>query len=217
MSSPPVRSPSFAKLKIIGLLGGVAGGKSWVARCLARCGAGVLDADRTGHEALQDSAVQEKLRERWGATVFGPDGTIDRVAVAERVFAPPPEGPRDRAFLEKLLHPEIARRLERQAEELSAAGRSAAVLDAPLLLEAGWDRFCDCLLFVDAPEAVRRQRALARGWSEKQFTARQKAQQAPESKRARADAVIDNGGPPEETQARVDRWWAEFCNRQFEI
>jgi dephospho-CoA kinase len=217
LSSPSVRSPSFAKLKIIGLLGGVAGGKSLVAQCLAQCGAGVLDADRAGHEVLSDPAIQEQLRERWGAAVFDARGAIDRKAVAKLVFAPPPEGPRDRTFLEQLLHPRIEQRLRRQAEELSAAGITAAVLDAPLLIEAGWDRFCDCLLFVDAPEPVRQQRALQRGWTVAEFDARQKAQLPPESKRARADAVIDNSGPPEATQARIERWWADFRNNQFEI
>jgi dephospho-CoA kinase len=191
----------------------VASGKSWIAQCLGRCGAGVLDADQAGHEELKDPVVVEELRERWGAGVIGPDGTIDRRAVGKLIFAPPPAGPRDRAFLEKLLHPRIERRLRRQAEEFSAAGLAAAVLDAPLIIEAGWDQFCDCLLFIDTPEAVCRERALKRGWTEAELTARQHAQQSPESKRARADALIDNRGTREETQAQVERWWADFRRR----
>jgi dephospho-CoA kinase len=213
LSSPSIRSPSFANLKIIGLLGGVAGGKSRIAQCLARCGASVLDADRAGHEALRDPAVRETLRERWGAAVFDAGGAVDRKAVAKLIFAPPPEGQRERAFLEELLHPEIEKRLRRQAEALSAAGVKTAVLDAPLILEAGWDRFCDYLLFVDAPEPLRLERALSRGWTAAEFAARQQAQLPLESKRARADAVIDNAGPPEVTQAQVERWWTEFCDK----
>ncbi len=147
-------------MRIIGITGGVAGGKSTVARLLEKLGAGVLDADRAGHEALRLPQVEAAARRRWGERVFGPDGRIDRSNVARIVFAEGPEGRKERLFLEQLTHPEIAALLRRQAEDMAAAGTTVAVLDAPLLLEAGWDDVCEKIVFVDAPREVRSARAL---------------------------------------------------------
>ena len=192
---------------VIGILGGVASGKSLVSSELARLGAGVLDADRAGHEVLRMPAIMAAARERWGDDIFGADGQVDRKRLAKIVFSPPPEGPRQRKYLEELTHPEIGRLLERQAREMSEAGAVAAILDAPLLLEAGWDKFCGRLIFVDAPRELRLRRALARGWSEKEFAVREGVQECLESKRGRADVVVDNSGLPEQTRDQVQRLW----------
>ena len=192
---------------VIGILGGVASGKSLVSGELARLGAGVLDADRAGHEVLRMPAIMAAAQKRWGDDIFDTDGQVDRKRLAKIVFSPPPEGPRQRKYLEELTHPEIGRLLERQARKLSETGAVAAILDAPLLLEAGWDKFCDRLIFVDAPRELRLQRALARGWSEKEFAVREDAQECLESKRRRADVVVDNSGPPEQTRDQVQRLW----------
>ena len=161
-------------MRVIGLLGGVASGKSMVAAQLARLGAGVLDADRAGHEALRLPQVEAAARQRWGDAVFGPDGHVDRARLKTIVFADPPAGPPERKYLEELSHPEIRRLLEQQAAAMEAAGVKVAVLDAPLILEAGWDRLCEKLVFVDAPPEVRLARALGRGWTEEEFAARQR-------------------------------------------
>ncbi len=81
------------------------------------------------------------------------------------------------------------------------------MLDAPLLLEAGWDKFCDTLVFVDAPRELRLARALARGWSEEDFAAREGVQESLDWKRRRADVVVDNSGSPEQTRSQVERLW----------
>ena len=195
-------------MKILGLLGGVASGKSLVARQLAELGAVVLDADRAGHEALRLPRVEAAARQRWGDAVFGPDGHIDRSRLAKIVFAPPPDGPRERKFLESLTHPEIGRRLAAEAEaEAKKTDCPLVVLDAALILEAGWDKLCDCFAFVDVPREVRLARALQRGWTEGDFAAREAAQESLDSKRARADVIIDNSGSAEHTQAQVQRLW----------
>ena len=142
-------------LRIIGLLGGVASGKSTVAAELARLGAGVLDADRAGHEVLQLKHIEAAVRRRWGEAVFGPDGHVDRTRLKTIVFARPPAGPPERKYLEGLTHPEIGRLLQGQAAAMEAGGVTIAVLDAPLILEAGWDKLCERLVFVDAPAEVR--------------------------------------------------------------
>jgi len=194
-------------MHVVGILGGVASGKSLVARYLEQRGAGLLDADRAGHEVLRKPEIREAARARWGDAIFDQEGQIDRERLAEIVFAAPPEGPRERTFLEQLTHPEIGRLLEQQAAQMAADGCQVAVLDAPLLLEAGWDRFCDTLVMVDTPREQRLERARKRGWSEEDFIAREGVQESLDSKRKRADVVVDNSGSPEETQARLERFW----------
>ena len=90
---------------------------------------------------------------------------------------------------------------------MARRGCPAAVLDAPLLFEAGWNEFCDTVVFVDTPSRLRRTRAMMRGWSEEDFAAREDAQESLNHKRERADVVIDNADSPESTQAQVERFW----------
>ncbi len=199
-------------MRIIGITGGVASGKSMVARQFARLGARVLDADQTGHEALRLPHVEAAVRRRWGEAVFALDGRIDRARLARIVFDPGPEAQKEREYLEQLTHPEIARLLKRQAEVLAAAGTALAVLDAALLVEAGWDQWCEKTVFVEAPRETRLARAMARGWDKEDFAAREDAQESLDRKRARADVMIDNSGSPEQTQAQVEQFWASLIH-----
>lgn len=194
-------------MQIIGIVGGVASGKTLVARQFEKLGAGVLEADAAGYEVLRMPEVEDAIRRRWGDEVFDADGRVDRARVARIVFAPPPGGPQERKFLEQLVHPKIGELLRRKAEALAAQGRQVAVLDAPLLLEAGWDGFCDKVVFVDSPRPTRLRRAASRGWSEEDFTAREGVQESLDRKRARADVIIENTGSPEFTQAQIERIW----------
>jgi dephospho-CoA kinase len=195
------------RIPIIGLLGGIASGKSLVADCLEQLGAAVLDADRMGHEVLRVPEVREAIRQRWGEQVFA-DGEVNRQALAKIVFDPSPKGRDSLQYLEQLTHPKIGQLLEQEAEALAATGRhQALVLDAPVMLEAGWHTLCDHLLFVDAPREARLARALARGWTEADFSAREAAQESLDVKRRHADAIIDNSGSTESTRAQVTRLW----------
>ena len=106
-----------------------------------------------------------------------------------------------------MTHPEIARLLARRAEQLAAAGTPLVLLDAPLLLEAGWDKLCEKLIFVDAPREERQRRAKARGWSMEEYAARENAQMSVDVKRDRADVIVDNSGSPEQTRTQVQRVW----------
>ena len=197
-------------MRIIGIIGGVAGGKSMVAKMFERLGAGVLDADRAGHEALRLPQVEAAARERWGNEIFGPDGRIERARLARLVFASGPEGRKERLYLEQLTHPQIAVLLRRQADDMAAAGAAFAVLDAPLLIEAGWEDLCESVVFIDAPREVRLERALQRGWNKEDFTAREDAQETLQRKRDNADVIIDNSASPERTQAQIERFWASL-------
>ncbi len=202
----------FGGLRIIGLLGGVASGKSLVAKLLNERGAGVLDADRVGHEVLESREVKSALVRRWGGGILRPDGQLDRSAVARKVFAPPPGGLRDRAFLEQLVHPIIETRLADQARRMVADGKRVAILDAALLLEAGWERFCDGLLFVESTTGDRLRRAQDRGWTDGEYFARENAQLPLESKRSRANWIIDNAGSKDDLRAQIERLWPYLAN-----
>lgn len=199
---------------VIGLTGGIASGKSLVAAELARHGAVVADADGWGHEVLREPAVCAALRGRWGLAVVDESGEIDRAAVAGIVFAPPPSGPRERAFLERTTHPRITARLvewlEQHAQRRDA---SAAVLDAPLLHPAGWAALCDVILFVEADAAIRADRARTRGWTDAQWQARQAAQGSLCYQRGRADRIIRNSGTREELAAQVAAFWQTLTSR----
>ncbi|NLF73571.1 MAG: dephospho-CoA kinase [Candidatus Anammoximicrobium sp.] len=192
---------------LIGILGGVASGKSAVSNRLKMLGAVVLDADRAGHEVLREPEVKEALRRRWGDAVFDAAGEVDRRKVAGIVFAETCRGREELAFLEQLTHPRIERRLRGQLEELSLRGVRVAVLDAPVMLKAGWDRMCDGLVFVDTPRHVRLARARQRGWTEAVLAAREAAQEPLETKRRRAVTLIDNSSSWEHLHEQVDRFW----------
>ena len=226
-------TPRHGSPPVIGLVGGIASGKSFVARRLEELGAVRLDADGAGHEVLRMPEVEALARGRWGESIFGPDARIVRKALAAIVFQPTEEGRGELAYLEQITHPRIGERLRTLAAggralaaggeaEGAAGGASAAgtpfgaagvksvkafILDAPVLLEAGWDALCDHLVYVDAPEAERLARARARGWTVEEYRRREAAQVALAEKRARADFVIDNSGPPENTKSEVDRFW----------
>ncbi len=193
-------------VRVIGLVGGIASGKSLVAQQLVELGAGWLDADRAGHEVLELAEVKQAIRGRFGEEVVEANGQLSRAVIGRRVFGG--EGAAaDRQFLEQLTHPRIGELLGRQAAALEAVGKQVLVLDAPLLMEAGWNKFCDKTVFVEAPREVRLGRARKRGWSDAEFAAREAAQASLDVKRDRADVVLDNSGSPEATRAQVKRLW----------
>jgi dephospho-CoA kinase len=198
-------------LPVVGLLGGVASGKSLVARLLAEQGACVLDGDTAGHAVLRLPEVVQAIAQRWGRDVLDADGQVRREALAAIVFAPPPDGPRELRHLEELTHPRIERRLKDEAAAAARTGRvRALVLDAAVMLKSGWHAVCDAIVLVDVPRELRQQRAAERGWDAAQFAAREAAQEPIEEKRRFATHTIDNSGPPDATRAQVQAFWNSF-------
>ena len=197
---------------LIGIVGGIASGKTQVTEKLRQLGATVLDADRIGHEVLDEPEVRAALRARWGDGVCDAHGRVDRRQVASIVFAAPPLGPEELAYLERLTHPLIGQRLRQQLADLACEGRSqVVVLDAAVMLKAGWGNDCDHILFVDAPRAQRLARARLRGWDEAELAAREAAQLPLAAKRSRADVIIDNSSSLEYTYAQVERFWRSLA------
>ena len=177
---------------ILGLVGGIASGKSVVADCLRDLGAVILDGDRAGHAVLREPEVVATLKDRWGDQILDPTGQVSRRAVAKIVFARGNEA--EKQFLEHLTHPRIEARLRDELARAKSAQPppQVVVIDAALLFEAGWDKLCDKILFVDAPRDLRLERAVTRGWSAEQFAAREAAQMPVEEKRRRSDLLIRN-------------------------
>jgi dephospho-CoA kinase len=197
-------------MKIIGLVGGVASGKSLAANMLVELGAVHLDADRAGHAVLaEDIEVRQALVDRWGNAILDAEGHVDRRAVAKQVFAKSAVGTANRKFLEDLLHPRIRQRLNIERDQAVALGKPAIVVDAPLLLEADWGSLCDIVLMIDSPRELRLERAVARGWTEADFDDREAAQWPTEKKRRHADVIIPNYGGADELRGAIGQFWAQ--------
>ena len=188
---------------VLGLVGGIGAGKSTVATALARHGGKVVAGDPLGHEALEQPDILARVAQIWGERgVLTPDGKVDRKKFGRIVFPSPVE----RSRLEHLVHPYIEQRIR---EEIDKAVADPAVrflvLDAAVMLEAGWDGVCDKLIYVDAPRPVRLERVQRqRKWTDQDLANREAVQMPAEKKKERADAVVDNGGLPEATAAQVD-------------
>jgi dephospho-CoA kinase len=194
---------------VIGLIGAIGAGKSTAARCLAARGGVVIDADALGHEALRQPEVVAKLMALWGEGIRRPDGSLDRREIARIVFADDAE----RNALEAAVFPYIGGRTR---QEIAAAQANPAVafvvLDAAVLLEAGWGEFVDKIVYVDAPREQRVARLAARsGWGDADLAAREAAQWPAEEKMSRADAVVVNDGDLDRLQERVDRLVREWA------
>ena len=192
-------------MRIIGLTGNIAAGKSAVAARLAALGAHLVDADLLAREAVAPgSPALADIVARWGPAVLTPAGTLDRAALRRIVFS----DARERAALDAIVHPEVARRRETAVAAAEAAGAEIVVCDIPLLFEAGLEDTVDAIILVDAPESVRRERLIRdRGLSLAEANAMLAAQMPSEQKRARADYVIDNAGTRDALAEQVDALW----------
>lgn len=192
---------------VIGIAGGVASGKSLVARCFQRFGAEILDADRVGHEVLRDNQVIDKIVRQFGEIVLQ-KGEIDRRVLGRIVFDPSPEGVRSLKRLEQITHPQIGARIQNELSTFkSESDFPAVVLDAPVMFKANWDRLCDKIVFVHADNTLRRERASQRGWDDNEL-ARRESQQLPIlEKRSRSTDLIDNSGSRTETYGQASKLW----------
>ncbi len=200
-------------LRIVAVLGGVGSGKSTAARLLAAAlAAPHLDADQEVGRLWADPGFLKQLAAEFGPDWLGPVAragelpetsgeAVDaggeaqevgsvRQQVGRRVF----DDPAARARLEALIHPQIRRVLWQSLDQAEKQG-GWAVLDVPLLLENGLSQICDFLVYVEAPAALRWQRAAARhGWSEADWRRREAAQAPLEQKKNAAHAILDNAG-----------------------
>ena len=177
----------------------MASGKSEALSTLGRLGAATLSTDAVAHDLLDEPDTLARLVERWGPEV-GPGGRVDRARVAAIVFNQPDE----LRWMESVLHPLVGQRVVAWREGLGA-GSELAVVEVPLLFEAGMEGFFDATLVVVAGEERRAERARARGTGE--VEGRSGRQLSEEEKAARATFVVANDGSLEDLEAALRELW----------
>ena len=193
-------------MSLIALTGGIASGKSTIARRLAELGAVVVDADQIVRDVQSPgSDVLARISETFGDDVISADGALDRAALGAKVFG-------DRTLLEQLnaiVHPAVRAESQRRFDAAASDDPSAVVVyDVPLLVEARVDDPWDLIVVAHAPAAVRRSRLVElRGFDERAAQERIDAQVSDERRLAIADVVIDTAGTLDETIAQTDALW----------
>jgi dephospho-CoA kinase len=195
-------------VRVVGITGGIASGKSSFAEALRSRGAPVVDADALARAAVSPgSPALAEIARTFGPAVILADGSLDRRRMAALVFADPDA----RRRLEAITHPAVRRAMADETARLAAAGHDLAFYDTPLLFEVGLDRTLDSVVVVWAPPEVQRARLTARdGLTPDEAAARLAAQLPIDEKAARADFVVENVGPAAELGPKADRLLADL-------
>jgi len=192
-------------MKVIGLTGGIGSGKSTVSQFLAELGAVILDADKVGHEAFKpNTELWRQVVAAFGRRILTPDGDIDREKLGEIVFG----NPESLARLNQIMHPGMYDIVKAQLGEYRQQGMEVVVLEAPLLIEAGWTSLVDEVWVTVASEATVLSRLQEqKGLSRQESLARIHSQLLSEERVRRADVVIDTDCNLDELRARVGELW----------
>ena len=205
--TPTSRSPI-----VIGVVGGIASGKSEVTRVLSAMNATVISADEIAHRVLLEPDVIKALVGIFGDGILNEQlspsdqsRSINRKALGSMVFGDSDNRLAMRRRLEAIVHPRI-RQIAREelATRLLDTSHPLIVLDAPLLIEGGWLPYCTHVLFVDSPEGMRRQRAIERGWTTQEWQDRESAQLSFLDKRKVATDILVNDGTLRQLQQRIE-------------
>jgi dephospho-CoA kinase len=186
---------------VIGLTGGIGSGKSTISRYLEEFGAGVIDADKVGHEVLKNGTPAWKdVIAQFGGGVLGADGEIDRKALGQMVFG----NAEARERLNHIMWSRIWEMITARVDEFRGRGIPVVVVEAFGLIEAGWDRLVDRVWVVVVSEkSVIERLKKQRQMSEAEILSRIKSQLPTEERTRHADVVIQNEGKPEIVKARV--------------
>lgn len=193
-------APAPPQVPFIGLTGGMGAGKSEALAAMERLGAATLSTDAVVHDLLTSGELRDLLTERFGTTV-APRGEVDRSAIADRVFSDPDQ----RAWLEGVLWPRVGARIAEWREELLRRPEPprAAVVEVPLLFEAGMEGAFDCTIAVVADEETRARRAARRG--HRRTEGRDARQLGQEEKALRANFTVRNDGTIAELEQTLSR------------
>ncbi|MEO8478895.1 MAG: dephospho-CoA kinase [Gemmatimonadota bacterium] len=189
--------------RVIGLTGNIASGKSSVTAILRRHGLPVIDADAIVHELQHPGTlVFRAIVSRFGDGILAKDGTIDRSRLRQQIL----NSDSDRHALEAIVHPAVFERRAALVRAAAEAGATVVVVDVPLLYEADDARHYDAVILVDAPRAERRRRLVEdRGLTPDEANRLLDLQLPADTKRARADFVIDNDGSRAQLEQRTER------------
>jgi dephospho-CoA kinase len=195
---------------LVGLTGGIGSGKSTVARLLERHGAVVIDADQLAREAVEKGGPGfERVVDAFGPSILTPAGDLDRSALAARIFSDPVQ----KATLEAIVHPEVARRFSESVDRYRATDR-VVVYVTPLLVELGLAPAFDAVIVVTASPHLRVSRVASdRGLSPDEVRRRMAAQATDDQRAEVADVLIDNDGSLAELAPQVDRLWGDLVAR----
>ena len=195
---------------LVGLTGGIGSGKSTVARLLERRGAAVIDADQLAREAVAKGTPGfDRVIDAFGPGVVSPDGDLDRSALAARIFSDPTQ----KATLEAIVHPDVARRFSDQVETFRATD-TIVVYVTPLLVELGLAPAFDVVVVVTASPHLRVSRVASdRGLSPDEVRGRLAVQATDEQRAEVADVLIDNDGSLADLEPQVDRLWGDLRAR----
>ena len=195
---------------VIGVAGGIASGKSTVARVFERLGARVLDADAIGHDLLRTDRLRSAIRETFGEDVLNEEGEVDRQALGRVVFGD--EGARQR--LNRLVRPAIRAEIRRRTGEMRGEGYDGVVVvDAPLLVDTGPTDLADKVILVTAPASTRKERIILRSGLTGREAEQRIAAQVSDAKQARwADFVLVNNGTEEELAEEAEALWKRILS-----
>lgn len=185
---------------ILGIIGGIGSGKSYIAALFARHGAHVIDADQLGHQALMNSDVKKHIKANWGEAVFDLEGEVDRKKLATIVFSQPTEKARLEAIVFPFIGDGIVSAINRYQSDPSV---KLFILDAAILLETGWKEHCNAVIFIEASEATRLKRVAGRGWDAEELHRREASQWPLEKKREACQHMIANEGNEVLTESLV--------------
>jgi dephospho-CoA kinase len=194
----PAPSPAGSQVPFVGLTGAIAAGKSEALAALERLGAATLSTDQVVHDLYESGELRDVVVARWGAEV-APGGTVDRAAVARHAFASEAE----RRWLEGEIWPRVGAAIARWREDLALREPPprAAVVEVPLLFEAGMERAFDATIAITAEDALRRERAGARGH---EALEERSARHLPAHEKAeRATFAISNDGTIDDLQRKL--------------
>ena len=196
---------------IVGVLGGIASGKSLVTRLLAKMGGEILNADQIAHEILSQEATVREIVRRFGESVLADHERpqVDRKKMAALVFGDSEHHYAARQQLESVLQPLIRHELLHRIERWKSAPTAHfLILDIPLLVEREWYKLCDHILFVDTPRERRVEFARQRGWTEKQVADREATQMPLHEKKKFASFVLKNDGTEQELVEQLQKWFS---------
>jgi dephospho-CoA kinase len=196
-------------MKVIGLTGGIGSGKSEIAIYLKHLGAGIIDADKVGHEIFnRGTPCWQKVVETFGKDIIDNEENIDRKKLAKIVF----QNPEAMAKLNQITHPMILDEIQSRLKKFETAGYKTAVVEAALLIEAGWASYMDQIWLAIAPQDITLVRLKKRGLSESDAKARIAAQIPGETKIKQATAVILNDGSIDDLRKKVAKLWNGIHN-----
>ena len=192
-------------MKVIGLTGGIGSGKSTVSQLLTELGAVIVDADKVGHEAFKpETELWHEVVADFGRQIVKPNGEIDRKKLGEIVFG----NPKLISQLNQIMHPRMYDIVKAQIDKYRREGAAVIVLEAPLLLEAGWTSLVDEVWVIVASEsAVLRRLKERSGLSEPESLTRIRSQLSSEERIKHADVVINNDGDLDELKTKVKELW----------